>query len=276
MPQEREKQALRVALAQMDTIPCEPERNRETAERLVRRAAAAGAELILLPEAWNVGFFPRSGLSDLAEPADGPGARLLSRLARELGVAVAGGSIVTRPGGTLCNAFFCYGPDGRLAAEYDKLHAFSPSGEGAFFRAGDRLCRFAVCGVEAGVLLCYDLRFCEQARLLALGGARLLLVCAQWPRERLAHWRLLAAARAVENQVFVAAVNGCGSFGGVTSGGGSLAVSPAGEILAEGGAGEELVLADLPLGAVEEARRAMNVLADRRPALYEGLSRPNP
>ena len=270
------ERTLRVGLVQMNTVPCEAAENRKTAERLIRRAAEAGAELVVLPETWNVGFFPRRFLVDLAEPEDGESRALLSRLAKELGVAVAGGSIPTRRGGSICNTFVFYTDKGRLAAEYDKLHAFSPSGEGAFFRTGDRLCLFSACGVRAGVLLCYDLRFCEQARLLALGGAGLLLVCAQWPRERLAHWRLLTMARAVENQAFVLAVNGCGMFEGVRSGGGSIAVSPWGEVISEAGDGEELALADLQLEAVREARRAMNVLADRRPELYEGLSRPVP
>ena len=270
------ERTLRVGLVQMNTVPCEAAENRKTAERLIRRAAEAGAELVVLPETWNVGFFPRRFLADLAEPEDGESRALLSRLAKELGVAVAGGSIPTRRGGSMCYIFVFYSVLGRLAAEYDKLHAFSPSGEGAFFRTGDRLCLFSACGVRAGVLLCYDLRFCEQARLLALGGAGLLLVCAQWPRERLAHWRLLTMARAVENQAFVLAVNGCGMFEGVRSGGGSIAVSPWGEVISEAGDGEELVLADLQLEAVREARRAMNVLADRRPELYEGLSRPVP
>ena len=270
------ERTLRVGLVQMNTVPCEAAENRKTAERLIRRAAEAGADLVVLPETWNVGFFPRRFLADLAEPEDGESRALLSRLAKELGVAVAGGSIPTRRGGSICNTFVFYTNEGRLTAEYDKLHAFSPSGEGAFFRAGDRLCLFSACGVRAGVLLCYDLRFCEQARLLALGGAGLLLVCAQWPRERLAHWRLLTMARAVENQAFVLAVNGCGMFEGVRSGGGSIAVSPWGEVISEAGDGEELVLADLQLEAVREARRAMNVLADRRPELYEGLSRPVP
>ena len=270
------ERTLRVGLVQMNTVPCEAAENRKTAERLIRRAAEAGAERVVLPETWNVGFFPRRFLADLAEPEDGESRALLSRLAKELGVAVAGGSIPTRRGGSICNTFVFYTDKGRLAAEYDKLHAFSPSGEGAFFRTGDRLCLFSACGVRAGVLLCYDLRFCEQARLLALGGAGLLLVCAQWPRERLAHWRLLTMARAVENQAFVLAVNGCGMFEGVRSGGGSIVVSPWGEVISEAGDGEELVLADLQLEAVREARRAMNVLADRRPELYEGLSRPVP
>lgn len=268
------KRTLRVGLVQMAGVPCRADENRAAAERLIRLAAARGAELVQLPETWNLGFFPKENLFGLAEPEDGPSRALLSRLARELGIAVAGGSLVTRRGGEVYNTFVYYAPDGRLAAEYDKIHGFTPSGERDYFRAGDKPCVFSVPGIQAGALLCYDLRFCELSRLLAVSGARLLVVCAQWPRERLAHWRLLARARAVENQVFVTAVNGCGSFGGVKSGGGSLAVSPDGDVLAEAGGDEGVTIAELPLSRADECRRSMDILADRRPELYVPLSAP--
>lgn len=265
------ERTLRVGLVQMKSAPCRADENRAAAERLIRLAAARSAKLIQLPETWNLGFFPKEGLLELAEPADGESRALLSRLARELGVAIAGGSLVTRRGADVCNTFVYYAPDGSLLAEYDKLHGFTPSGERAYFRAGEKLCRYAAPGVEAGALLCYDLRFCELSRMLALSGARLLTVCAQWPESRIEDWRLLARARAVENQVFVTAVNGCGSFGGVQSGGRSIAVAPDGEILAEAGADEGVTIAALPLARADECRRVMDILADRRPELYAPL-----
>lgn len=265
---------LRAGLLQMDSVPCKPEQNREKAESLIRKAARAGASFVQLPETWSTGFFPKEDLLSLAEPEDGESRRLLSRLAKELHLAIAGGSILTRRGDAVCNSFVFYTEDGRLAAEYDKIHAFSPSGEGSFLRSGSHLCSFSIGNVQTGILLCYDLRFCEQARLLALQGVQLLLICAQWPRERLAHWRILAQARAVENQIFVAAVNGCGTFQGIRSGGNSLAVSPTGKILGQAGNEEEILLVSLPMAAVPDVRKQMDFLHDRRPELYAGLSGP--
>ena len=94
---------LRVGLVQMESAPCRADENRAAAERLIRLAAARGAKLIQLPETWNLGFFPKEGLLELAEPEDGESRALLSRLARELGVVIAGGSLVTRRGGGVCN-----------------------------------------------------------------------------------------------------------------------------------------------------------------------------
>lgn len=267
---------LRIGLIQMNSIPCDPLQNREKAERLIRKAAQAGADLVQLPETWNTGFFPKEQLSSLAEPEDGESRKLLSHLAKELHLAIAGGSILTRRGSLICNSFVFYTREGRLAGEYDKVHAFSPSGENAYLQAGGSLCCLDAGGMRAGVLLCYDLRFCEQARLLALQGAELLLVCAQWPRERLEHWRILVQARAIENQVFVSAVNGCGCFDSVQSGGGSLAVSPSGEILAQAGKEEEILLAELRTAERTALKRRMDPLLDRRPSLYAGLCRPAP
>ena len=209
------ERTLRVGLVQMNTVPCEAAENRKTAERLIRRAAEAGAELVVLPETWNVGFFPRRFLADLAEPEDGESRALLSRLAKELGVAVAGGSIPRAAAVPSAIPSSFTRTRGRLAAEYDKLHAFSPFGGRGRFSARETGSACFPPAAFARVFFCATICvFCEQARLLALGGAGLLLVCAQWPRERLAHWRLLTMARAVENQAFVLAVNGCGMFDG--------------------------------------------------------------
>ena len=267
---------LRIGLIQMNSLPRDPRQNRKKAEFLIRKAALAGADLVQLPETWNTGFFPKEELLSLAEPEDGESRKLLSRLAKELHLAIAGGSVLTRRGNQVCNSFVFYTSEGRLAGEYDKIHAFSPSQENMYLQAVSSLCCLEAGGIRAGALLCYDLRFCEQARLLALQGAELLLVCAQWPRERMEHWRILARARAIENQVFVSAVNGCGCFDGVQSGGGSLAVSPSGEILGQAGKDEEILFTQLKTAERAALKRQMDPLSDRRPLLYAGLCQPAP
>jgi predicted amidohydrolase len=142
--------------------------------------------------------------------------------------------------------------------------------EDHFLVPGDRLALAESPWGTAGLAICYDLRFPEQFRAYALAGARLALLCAEWPNPRLAHWQTLLRARAIENQFFVVACNRVGSSAGTSFFGHSCVIDPWGEVLAEGGDGEELVTAVLDLHRVEEARARIAALADRRPEVYDG------
>lgn len=218
---------LRIGLIQMNSTPCDPLQNREKAERLIRKAAQAGADLVQLPETWNTGFSQRN--SFLPGGAGGRGKPKAALLSCQRAASGDRGRIHLNPPRKPCLQFLRFLHRGRPSRGRIRQDTrILPFGRKRVSQAGGSLCCLDAGGMRAGVLLCYDLRFCEQARLLALQGAELLLVCAQWPRERLEHWRILTQARAIENQVFVSAVNGCGCFDGVQSGGGSLAVSPRG------------------------------------------------
>lgn len=261
---------LRLALLQMDVRPDDAGANRRTAERLISQAAGDGADVIQLPETWNLGFFPKEGLRELAEPETGESRALLAELAQKYHVNIAGGSLITRRNDRICNTFVCYDRDGRLIAEYDKIHGFSPSGEHEYFSAGDHLCTFSIDGVKAGAVICYDLRFPELVRTLALEEIQLLFVCAQWPHPRLEHWQILNRARAIENQMYVSAVNACGQYGALSFCGHSMLVGPFGEILAQAGDGEEIVCGEADFQKIREIRESINVFRDRRPELYFG------
>lgn len=238
---------------------------------LCEEAAARGADLLLLPETMNLGFFPRENLAALAD-AEGESVReTFGALAARLGVNIAAGSAVTRRGGKVYNTAYVFDRGGRCVASYDKTHLFTPMGEHEYFTPGDHLCTFTLDGVQCGLIICYDLRFPELTRSLALRGIDLLLVPAEWPAARVAHWQTLNRARAIENQIFLACCNGCGTAGETVYGGFSAIYDPWGTALAEAGAAEEIILADCDFAVKEQIRNSIHVFRDRRPELYSQL-----
>ena len=206
----------------------------------------------------------------------------MRELAAELGIPIAAGSVADRRDGAVHNAAYVFSRGGELLSCYDKIHLIGLMGEDKVYASGDRPCRFdlpvpsgggplaapASAALPCGLMICYDLRFPELARTLALDGARLLLVPAAWPKPRLHPWRVLAQARAIENQVFLAAVNCAGRTGPYDFFGHSLVADPLGRILAEAGEDEEILLADVDPAQCAAARRTMDLLTDRRPANY--------
>ncbi len=260
-----------ISCVQMNVLPGDPERNFARAETLVRRAARKKTDVVVLPELWNTGFSPAS--ADPAQ-ADEDGARtkaLFAPLARELNVNILAGSVTTRKHGALYNTAYVFSREGALAAEYDKTHLFSPMGEAAAYTAGNALVRFPLDGVSCAAMICYDIRFPELARSLALTGLSILFVAAQWPRPRIGQLGVLLRARAIENQLYAALCNGCGRAGSVQYGGRSEIVSPRGETLAKAGGGECVVRARLELEDLPRLRAELPVWNDRRPDLYGDL-----
>lgn len=262
-----------VSCVQMHVRTGNPERNFARAEALVRRAARRKPDVIVLPELWNTGFS-----QERIDPAqvDENGARtkaLFSSLARELNVNILAGSAATRRQGALYNTAYAFTREGALAAEYDKTHLFSPLGEAAAFTAGSSLARFIFDGARCAVMICYDIRFPELARALALPGLDVLFVVSAWPKPRIGQVHTLLRARAIENQAYAAFCNCTGSAPGIIYGGRSMIVSPRGETLARAGGGECVVCAKADLAALERLRAELPVWADRRPELYAEVSR---
>lgn len=262
---------MRVTCVQMEMAFARPDENFELAERLVRRAALEEKpDVILLPELWNTGFFPKESLGALADRDCQRTRALLGPLAKELGVNLVGGSVTNLREGRLYNTALAFDRGGECVAEYDKTHLFSPLEEHLHFQAGDHLCAFQLDGVACGLMICYDLRFPELARSLALKGVQVLFLPAQWPAKRAGHLRLLCEARAVENQMFLACCNSCGADGaGERFGGNSAVVDPWGTVLARAAGGPCFASADCDLSVVAGIRESINVFRDRRPSVYE-------
>jgi predicted amidohydrolase len=266
---------LRVAAVQLNSNDEKP-RNLEAAERLVRAAAADGAELVALPEKWNL-LASGEALLEGAEPLDGPSLGAARGWARELGIHLLAGSISERAGERAFNTSVMISPDGTDLAAYRKIHMFDVDVDGVAYREsaheqpGAEIVTAAVDGFGlVGLSVCYDLRFPELYRILAVRGARLLTVpsafTATTGRD---HWEPLLRARAIESQAFVLAPNQTGEAPPHYSSHGHSAIVDAwGALLAVAGEGESFVAADLDLGAQERVRESLPSLANRRPEAY--------
>jgi predicted amidohydrolase len=235
------------------------------------RAGAVGADLVVLPEMWLTGYAYRR-LDELAQRTPESLARV-GALARKYGYFVVGSWAERDDQGRLANTACIVGPDGRVRARYRKVHLFGPMKEDRHFAAGRAAC---VVKLEIGIVglaLCYDLRFPEQARKMALHGAELLLYPSQWPQVRLGHFHTLLAARAIENQLFAAGVNRAGRSAAVQFGGGSTVFGPRGEVLAQLGDDEGFAEVEIDLDEVAGARAHVKYLADRAREVDEFLYR---
>ena len=266
---------MKISCIQMNVRAGAPEENFSRAETLLKKAAKKKPDVILLPELWNTGFAPQNIDPALADE-DGARTKVLcSGLAKELGVSIVAGSVVTRKSGKLHNTAYVFSRAGECIAEYDKTHLFSPMGEGEAYASGNRLVTFPFDGITCGVLICYDLRFPEIARALALSGAKVLFLPAEWPRRRTEQMMTLLRARAIENQVFAALCNGCGEAFGTRYGGKSAIVDPLGNVLALAGRREKILTAVLDFKAQDRIRTEIPVFLDRRPELYAGMCKAN-
>jgi predicted amidohydrolase len=271
---------LRAAVVQLNSTG-DKARNLTSAERLVRAAAAAGAELVALPEKW--GYISGAALmqSD-AEPLDGPSLTAARGWARDLGIHLLAGSIcelVTAENGAHLKSFntsVLIGPGGEDLAVYRKVHMFDVDVEGtsyresAFEQPGEEIVTGTVGETVVGLGVCYDLRFPELFRILALRGARVLaLPSAFTAATGRDHWEVLLRARAIENQAFVLAPNQIGEAPPhYNSYGRSAIVDPWGVVLATAADEECFVAAELDLAMQERVRKALPSLANRRPAAY--------
>jgi predicted amidohydrolase len=265
---------MRVAAVQLNSTD-DRARNLAAAERLVRDAASDGAQLVALPEKWNL----LAGGEELlagAEALDGPSLEAARGWARELGIHLLAGSICERDGDSAFNTSVLIGPDGADLAAYRKIHMFDVEvggveyRESRYERAGEQIVTAPIGDLEVGLSVCYDLRFPELYRILALRGARLVIVPSAFTavtgRD---HWEVLLRARAIEDQVFVLAPNQVGeapphfdSFGH------SAIVDPWGAVLAVAPEGERFVVADLDFSAQDRVRESLPALANRRPRAY--------
>jgi predicted amidohydrolase len=265
---------LRAAAVQLNSTN-DKARNLAAAERLVRAAAADGAELVALPEKWNLLGAGEEILAG-AEPLDGPSLSATRAWARSLGIHLLAGSISERGEQRAFNTSVLIGPDGEDLAVYRKIHMFDVDAGGVSYREsaheepGSEVVTAPVGGLIAGMSVCYDLRFPELFRILALRGARLIGVPSAFTlatgRD---HWEVLLRARAIENQVFVLAPNQVGKAAPhYESFGRSAIVDPWGVVLAMAPDEECFVAADLDLGAQERIRESLPSLANRRPQAY--------
>jgi predicted amidohydrolase len=228
------------------------------------RVAGLGANLVVLPEMWSSGFAYRD-LNQLALRTAGIVTELSELSARHKLVIV--GSMPEPNGDKVFNTVYVV-DNGKLAGVYRKIHLFSLLGEDRAFSGGDSWLLAETSIGKVGVIICYDLRFPELSRRLAVEGARIICVPAEWPKPRQEHWRTLLRARAIENQLFVVACNTCGSIGKLDFFGMSMIIDPKGEVLAEGSESEGDIIATLDMQVMNDWRAQIPCFNDRKPGSY--------
>ena len=262
---------MKVAVAQISCSLGDPEANLLKVRHFSRRAKDTGAELIVFPEMidtgysmpvirthanhWNSGFVPE-----------------LQETARELSIAIVSG-VSERAGSSIYNSQVLIDSHGNILAKYRKnhLYAVAPVEEQTCFAPGDAFATFALGGLHFGFAICYDLRFPEMYRKLATKQkVSAFIVSSAWPFPRLEHFRILAIARAIENQSYVIASNRVGKDDDLWFCGSSAIIDPRGVVIAAASADrEELIQADLSEDLVISVRSRVESFAHRRPDLYQ-------
>ena len=260
---------MKVSCLQMNMKFGCPEENFAHAEQLICNAMKDNPDVLVLPETWNTGFFPKENLAELSCKDGDEVKSHIGALAKQYGVNIVAGSVSNVRDGKVFNTAMVFDRDGECIAEYDKTHLFTPMGEDDYYTCGDHLCRFELDGVKCGIIICYDVRFPELARSLTLQGLDMLFVVSQWPKERIFHLRTLTTARAIENQMFVICCNSCGIAGKTVYGGNSAIIEPFGKTLALAGGIEEIITADCDMQILSDIRGSIPVFRDRRSELYK-------
>jgi len=255
-------QAMRIASIQLKVIEESKDKALEHATRMIRQCREA--DLILLPELWNIGFMSFDRYRNEAETQDGPTLTLLRTLARELSCHVHTGSFVEKKGDQLYNSSFLLNPQGEILGSYRKIHLFTyQSEEGEVLTPGTSVAVIPTELGNFGLATCYDLRFPELFRKMLDQRAEFFLICSAWPSPRLEHWLLLNRTRALENLSCLISSNCVGINRGTQFIGHSLVVDPWGEMIAGGNDDECIVWGEVNRDIVLRARAEFPALKDR-------------
>ncbi|WP_156290096.1 carbon-nitrogen family hydrolase [Oceanobacillus salinisoli] len=261
---------MRHAIFQMDIVAGKPGENRNKVEAWVKQTVEKeNPDIIVLPEMWTTAYtLPElDGLADI----DGePTTSFLRELAKTYQINIIGGSIANKKDGRFYNSSIVLDRKGDMVYTYDKIHLVPMLNEPKYLAGGtNKAAVFELDGVKMGLIICYDLRFPELARSLALEGAQILYVVAEWPTARKEHWKALQIARAIENQFYVVSSNRVGSYNGEDFAGTSMVVNPWGEVLQIGSeTREETIIESLSLESVPKIRRDVPIFKSRRPEMY--------
>ncbi len=258
------KRLLKVAAVQFNIVVGDVDANVAYVRSALARVAAQGCNLAVLPEMWSTGYSYRN-LNELALRTPEI-LEELGRLSREHGMVIVG-TLPEPHGDKVCNTAYLL-DKGELVGTYRKIHLFSMMGEDRSLHGGDSWLVAETSVGRIGVVICYDLRFPELSRRLAVEGADILVVPAEWPKPRQEHWRALLRARAIENQLFVVAANCCGIQAKLDFFGESMIIGSKGELLAEGGYESTELIATLDFESMENWRLQIPCFLDRKPECY--------
>ena len=258
---------LKISLGQMNVRLGQPEANLETAELMAAEAARRGSDLLLLPELWSTGFDLENADRYATTTDEGIFAQM-ARMAQRHNLYLLGSCLSLLGPGQYGNTAVLYNPQGEQMAVYSKIHLFRLMDEEQYLTAGDALALVDTDWGKTGLAICYDLRFPELFRRYALEGARVVFLPSQWPHPRLAHWRTLLRARAIENQFYMVACNCVGTSKETDFFGHSCIIDPWGETVIEAGEQEMLLTCEIDTATVDTIRERIPVFEDRREELY--------
>ncbi|WP_327078715.1 carbon-nitrogen family hydrolase [Planococcus sp. CAU13] len=262
---------MKYSVFQMDIIAGNPDANRlKVSQWLKAEMRENNPDIVVLPEMWTTAYT----LDALEQVADTGGAEtksFLKELALKYQVNIIGGSVANKKDGKFYNSSFVFSRSGELVYEYDKVHLVPMLNEHDFLTGGEKVPEvFELEGIKMGLIICYDLRFPEIIRSMALDGAQVLHVVAEWPAARTTHWKILQTARAIENQMYVVSANRVGEYDGVAFAGASMAIDPWGDVLYEAGIeDEETISIALDLEKVNTVREEVPIFMSRVPHLYK-------
>ena len=261
---------MKIALVQMEIKEKNCKGNTEHGLQLLEEAARQ-SDLVILPEIWTTGY-SLGHLQEEAVTIDSQLVRAVCDVAKKYQCSLLPGSLPVREKGTVYNMLLGINKNGEIVSKYAKAHLFGMFEEEKFFAPGNYFDVFDLDGVCCGSTICYDLRFPEFYRYLAIQGAQLIVCPAEWPARRGDGFDLLSRARAFENHLFVAAVNCTGTFKGDPFYGHSRIIDPMGRIIAEGDDGEQIIYADIDFSKIDKVRKTLNALQDARFILQKPVS----
>ncbi|WP_053217480.1 carbon-nitrogen family hydrolase [Virgibacillus senegalensis] len=257
------------ALIQMDIAFGDPQTNFRHAEEWIRKAVKTStADTILLPELWTTGY-DLTRLDEIADEEAAVTITFLKRLAKELNVNLIGGSVANRVGQATTNTLLVVSRKGDVIKQYSKAHLFRLMDEEKYLTEGNMDGRFVLDNQKSAAVICYDIRFPEWIRTHMVDETKVLYVVAEWPKQRIDHWRALLISRAIENQCFVVACNRAGTDPNNEFGGNSMIIGPWGEIIAEAGQTETILTGTVDVEEVEKIRATIPIYSDRRTDLYK-------
>lgn len=257
---------LKISLGQMQIALGDVRKNVSTAEEMIAEAAQRGSHLIMLPELWSTGY-ALDQARELGNQLNVGVFAQMATLATQNKISIVG-SMLERRGLEVTNSGTFFAPNGRLMGVYRKVHLFRMMEEDRWLQPGASPLLMDLPWGTTGMAICYDLRFPELFRRYAVQGAKVIVLPAEWPIERIDHWRTLLQARAIENQCYMVATNSAGQTGNTTFGGHSMIVDPWGKIVVEVGESPTLVTAEIDVDYVDVIRNRIPVFEDRRPDVY--------
>lgn len=258
---------MKVGLTQMDIVWEDKEKNMEKAGKLMEQAAKQDVELLVFPEMTLTGFTMNTDLAG-EEMLFSPTLRFFKEASRKYHMAVAFG-YVEDFGEEYYNKLMIVS-EGRILYDYDKIHPFNYSEEGRHYIGGHEVKTAMLKGMELSGFVCYDLRFPEIFQAVS-GHADMILVIANWPKDRILHWETLLRARAIENQCYIVGVNRAGRGNGLEYTESSMAFDPLGERLTKAHSKSELMIVDVAPEKVKQVREIFPFKEDRQMELYESF-----